>query len=94
MPDGPEGNLLAALRQEGPSGAETLIPAVYAELRRLAHYYLSHERPGHTLQATALVHEVYLRLIPQGEATWADRGRFIGIAAHVIRGHGDLHLYR
>ncbi len=60
-------------------------PLVYAELRRLAHHYLSHERPGHTLQATALVHEVYLRLIPHDEATWDDRARFIAIAAHVMR---------
>jgi RNA polymerase sigma-70 factor (ECF subfamily) len=79
------GDLLAALRQEGASGSGPLLPAVYDELRRLARHYLSHERPGHTLQATALVHEVYLRLIPQAEATWEDRARFIGIAAHVMR---------
>jgi RNA polymerase sigma-70 factor, ECF subfamily len=81
----PGGSLLAELRQEGSSGTSTLIPAVYTELRRLAHHYLSHERPGHTLQATALVHEVYLRLIPQGDANWDDRSKFIGIAAHVMR---------
>jgi RNA polymerase sigma factor (TIGR02999 family) len=70
-------------RLEGVDGA--LFPLVYAELRRLAHHYLAHERPGHTLQATALVHEVYLRLIPQDGATWEDRSRFIGVAAHVMR---------
>jgi RNA polymerase sigma-70 factor, ECF subfamily len=79
--------LLAELRApgdvDGPSG--TLFPVVYAELRRLAHHYLSRERTGHTLQPTALVHEVYLRLIPQAEATWEDRSKFIGIAAHVMR---------
>jgi RNA polymerase sigma-70 factor, ECF subfamily len=75
---------LTRLRQ-GPSGTDSLIPVVYAELRRLAQHYLSRERPGHTLQATALVHEVYLRLIPQAEATWEDRGAFIGIAAHAMR---------
>jgi RNA polymerase sigma factor (TIGR02999 family) len=83
--DGPEVNFLAALRQGGSPGTDALVPALYTELRRLAHHYLSHERPGHTLQATALVHEVYLRLIPQAEATWEDRGRFVGIAAHVMR---------
>lgn len=67
------------------SDSSALFPLVYAELRRLAHHYLSRERPGHTLQATALVHEVYLRLIPQDQATWEDRGKFIGIAAHVMR---------
>jgi RNA polymerase sigma factor (TIGR02999 family) len=82
---GTGGDLLAALRQEGASGTGALLPAVYNELRRLARHYLSHERPGHTLQATALVHEVYLRLIPQREATWDDRARFIGVAAHVMR---------
>jgi RNA polymerase sigma factor (TIGR02999 family) len=82
---GSGGDLLAALRQGDASGTSALFPAVYNELRRLARHYLSHERPGHTLQATALVHEVYLRLIPQGEATWEDRAKFIGIAAHVMR---------
>lgn len=86
MPDaGPRRDLLSQLRKGGEAGVSTLIPTVYAELRRLARAFLSHERPGHTLQATALVHELYLRLIPQDEATWADRNRFIGIAAHVMR---------
>ena len=77
--------LLVELREQNPSANGALFPLVYAELRRLAHHYLTHERPGHTLQATALVHEVYLRLIPQGEATFEDRRKFIGIAAHVMR---------
>jgi RNA polymerase sigma factor (TIGR02999 family) len=78
-------SLLTELRAEDSSSNGALFPLVYAELRRLAHHYLSHERPSHTLQATALVHEVYLRLIPQSEATWEDRGKFVGIAAHVMR---------
>jgi RNA polymerase sigma-70 factor, ECF subfamily len=78
-------DLLAELRERDSSTIGALFPLVYAELRRLAHNYLSRERPGHTLQATALVHEVYLRLIPQGEATWEDRAKFVGIAAHVMR---------
>lgn len=86
MPDDDAGRtLLAELRERDASASGTLFPLVYTELRRLAHHYLSRERPGHTLQATALVHEVYLRLIPQSEATWEDRARFIGIAAHVMR---------
>lgn len=77
--------LLAELRERDAATGGTLFPLLYTELRRLAHRYVALERPGHTLQATALVHEVYLRLIPQSEATWEDRGRFIGIAAHVMR---------
>ena len=78
-------SLLVELEEKDSSTNPALFPLVYAELRRLAHYYLSHERPGHTLQATALVHEVYLRLIPQRDAMWEDRAKFIGIAAHVMR---------
>lgn len=62
-----------------------LVPAVYIELRRLAHGYLRRERSGHTLQATALVHETYLRLIAQQGAVWDDRSKVVGIAAHVMR---------
>lgn len=77
--------LLAELRERDAAAGGALFPLLYAELRRLAHRYLARERPGHTLQATALVHEVYLRLIPQNRATWEDRARFVGIAAHVMR---------
>jgi RNA polymerase sigma factor (TIGR02999 family) len=73
------------LSQLRAPGSATLFPLLYAELRRLAGRYLGRERPGHTLQATALVHEVYLRLVPQADATWEDRGRFVGIAAHIMR---------
>ena len=65
--------------------ADKFLPVVYAELRRLAHHYLRQERTGHTLQATALVHEVYLRLAPGGGDHWEDRSRFVGVAAHLMR---------
>jgi RNA polymerase sigma factor (TIGR02999 family) len=64
---------------------DRFLPLVYAELRRLAHHYLRQERTGHTLQATALVHEVYLRLAPREGDHWDDRSRFVGIAAHLMR---------
>jgi RNA polymerase sigma factor (TIGR02999 family) len=70
---------------ESRADSETLLPLVYAELRRLARQYLRQERSGHTLQATALVHEVYLRLAPSGAAKWEDRGRFVAVAAHLMR---------
>jgi len=65
--------------------ADALVALVYSELRRLAHHYLRRERNGHTLQPTALVHEVYLRLAPHQPADWDDRSRFVGIAAHQMR---------
>jgi RNA polymerase sigma factor (TIGR02999 family) len=74
--------VLAELRA---AASTTSFPLLYGELRRVAHRYLARERPGHTLQATALVHEVYLRLVPQSEVSWEDRGKFVGIAAHVMR---------
>jgi len=62
----------------------TLFPIVYAEMRRLAASYLRRERPGHTLQSTALVHEAYLRLINQ-KVSWQNRAHFLGIAAQTMR---------
>ena len=67
-----------------PIAADSLAPVVYQELRRLAHAYLRNERADHTLQATALVHEVYLRLRSQSRE-WNERGAFVGVAAHVMR---------
>jgi RNA polymerase sigma factor (TIGR02999 family) len=64
---------------------ESLMEVVYAELRRLAHSYLRRERPGNTLQSTALVHEAYLRLIDQKYVTWQSRAHFFGIAASMMR---------
>src|ERR1700721_3256675 len=61
-----------------------LVPLLYDELRRLASYYLKRERPDHTLQATALVNEAYLRLLGQ-EGDWKNRSTFFGIAAQQMR---------
>ena len=61
------------------------MPLVYEELRRLARSYLRRERPDHTLQATALVHEAYLRLIDQHSVSWQNRAHFFGIASQMMR---------
>jgi RNA polymerase sigma factor (TIGR02999 family) len=62
-----------------------LIPLVYAELRRRAAAYLRHERQGHTLQPTALVHEAYLRLVDQSRAKWQNRAQFLAVASQMMR---------
>jgi RNA polymerase sigma factor (TIGR02999 family) len=62
-----------------------MLPLVYDELRRLAAGYLRRERPGHTLQPTALVHEAYVRLIDQRQVDWTNRAQFIGLAAVMMR---------
>ena len=64
---------------------ERLVPLVYDELRKLAASYLRVERPDHTLQPTALVHEAYLRLMDQRSVDWANRAHFFGIAAQMMR---------
>jgi len=64
---------------------ERLLPAVYGELKRLAASYLRSERPDHTLQPTALVHEAYLRLQGQRSVMWSNRAHFYGIAARIMR---------
>jgi RNA polymerase sigma factor (TIGR02999 family) len=64
---------------------ENLTPLVYKDLRRLAGDALGRESPGHTLSATALVHEVYLRLIDQRRVRWENRAHFFGAAAHIMR---------
>lgn len=73
----------------GADGADNarsaLQPLVYEELRRIARLYLRRERPDHTLQATALVHEAYLRLIDQRSVDWRNRAQFIGLAATMMR---------
>ena len=61
-----------------------LIPAVYGELRRVAARYFRHERPGHTLQATGLVHEAYLKLVDQQRVRWQNRAQFFGVAAQLM----------
>ena len=64
---------------------ETLVPLIYAELRQMAHRCLYRERPGHTLQTTALVHEAYLKLIDQSDTRWQNRAHFFAIAAQAMR---------
>ena len=64
---------------------DELLPIVYDELRRLAGHYLRRERPNHTLQPTALVHEAYLRLVDQRQMQWQNRTHFFGAAAQVMR---------
>jgi RNA polymerase sigma factor (TIGR02999 family) len=77
------------LLREWAKGSETaldaLTPLVYEELRLLAESYLRRERPGHTLQPTAVVHEAYLRLVEQTPPTWENRSHFYGIAARIMR---------
>ena len=65
--------------------ADELIPLVYAELKKLAHSRLARERPGHTLQTTALVHEAYLRLVGSKTGNWENRAHFFGAAAEAMR---------
>lgn len=64
---------------------DKLVPVVYDELRRQAARYLRHERVGHTLQTTALIHEAYLRLVDQKNVHWQNRAHFFGIAAQLMR---------
>lgn len=64
---------------------DKLMPLVYDELRRLANHYLRHERPDHTLQSTALVHEAYLRLVQIRQRNWQNRAHFFGAAAQSMR---------
>src|SRR5262245_5957148 len=70
----------------GDTGAfELLTPLVYQELRKNALALLARERPGHTLSATALVHEVYLKLVDQRQVSWENRAHFFGAAGHIMR---------
>jgi RNA polymerase sigma factor (TIGR02999 family) len=78
--------ILSALEQGDPSAAEQLLPLVYDELRQLATQKLAQEKPGQTLQATALVHEAYLRLVDVETAQhWDSRGHFFAAAAEAMR---------
>jgi RNA polymerase sigma-70 factor (ECF subfamily) len=71
---------------EGDQGAlEKLMPVVYNELRRLARHYMADERPGHTLQTTALVNEAYLRLVDSAHCNWEGRAHFFGVCAGMMR---------
>lgn len=77
--------LLSQLARGERSAADKLIPLVYDELRRLASHYMRGERNEHTLQATALVHEAYLKLVEQRSTDWQSRAHFFGIAAQLMR---------
>jgi RNA polymerase sigma factor (TIGR02999 family) len=78
--------ILSAIEQGDPHAAEQLLPLVYDELRQLAAQKLAHEQPGQTLQATALVHDAYLRLIGNGEEPhWDNRRHFFAAAAEAMR---------
>jgi RNA polymerase sigma factor (TIGR02999 family) len=77
--------LLKRLSEGDKSVLHQLIPVVYGELRRLASSYMRHERPDHTLQTTALVHEAYLQLVGQERAHWENRAQFFGVAAQLMR---------
>ena len=78
--------ILSAIEQGDAHAAEQLMPLVYQELRALAARRLAQEQPGHTLQATALVHEAYLRLVDGGKAAhWNSRAHFFGAASEAMR---------
>jgi len=77
--------LLADWSQGDQGALNELMPLVYQELHRLALIYLRRERPDHTLQSTALVHEAFLRLVDQTRVEWRNRAHFFGVAAQMIR---------
>lgn len=77
--------LLAAWARQDPGALDRLVPLVYEELRRLAHYHMHGERAGHTLQTTALVNEVYLRLAGIKGLQWRDRAHFFAMAGTLMR---------
>jgi RNA polymerase sigma factor (TIGR02999 family) len=87
VPEAPQpvSDLLAKWRSGDEESLQRLVPLVYNELRRLAHYYLRHERPDHTLQTTALVHEAYLRLTKQQPVQFENRSHFFAVCARLMR---------
>jgi RNA polymerase sigma factor (TIGR02999 family) len=88
--------MLERWREGDPESLEGLIPLVYAQLHRIAKGYMRRERDDHTLQPTALVNEVYMRLLNQRKITWNDRGHFFTFAARMMRNilkdHARAHL--
>ena len=76
--------MLLAWREGDEAARDALIPLVYDQLHRIARHHLRHERPGHSLQTTALINEAYLKLIEQS-VSWQDRNHFFGIAARLMR---------
>lgn len=77
--------LLIDLSNGKTRAADEILPVVYDELKRIARYYMSKESASHTLQATALVHETYLKLIDQRKVDWQNRAHFFGLAAEIMR---------
>src|SRR5262249_28516767 len=77
--------LLVRVRSGSKEAQDALLERVHSELRKLAGSYLRRERPNHTLQPTALVHEPYIRLVPQLNVDWENRAHFFGIAASMMR---------
>ena len=77
--------ILRAWSDGDQTALQKLIPLVYDELRRRAHRYMVHERPDHTLQTTALVHEAYVQLVDTNRANWQDRAHFLAVCARVMR---------
>ncbi len=77
--------LLKDWRNGDKAALDRMTPVLYEELRRLARHFLSSERPDHTLQPTALVHEAYLRLVDQRAVDWRNRAHFLGVAASMMR---------
>jgi RNA polymerase sigma factor, sigma-70 family/RNA polymerase sigma factor, TIGR02999 family len=77
--------LLCQWREGDPNALEKLIPLVQPELVRLAHHYMSRERPGHTLQTTALLDDAYLQLVGKSRVQWENRAHFFAVAAQLMR---------
>jgi RNA polymerase sigma-70 factor (ECF subfamily) len=77
--------LLLSWSNGDSSALDRLVPLVHQELRRLARHYMAQERPGHTLQATALVNEAYLRLVDVNRVRWQNRAHFFAVAAQMMR---------
>lgn len=77
--------LLVAWGGGDKAALDELMPLVYEELHRLAHHYMTRERPGHTLQSSALVNEAFVRLVDQSEVRWQSRAHFFAIAAKMMR---------
>lgn len=84
-PPGEVTRLLIAWNQGDANAVERLMPLVYAELRHIAERHFRRERPGHTLQPTAVVHEAYFRLVDQTRVTWKNRGHFFAVASQAMR---------
>src|SRR4026208_855279 len=86
VPSSHEVTLMLQAWGEGDQAAlDKLTPLVEAELRRLARHYLAQERPGHTLQTTALINEAWLRLIDWKQVSWQNRAHFFGVSARLMR---------